>query len=392
MKTTPSLAPEEDESVPKAEAEEREASEVEEEAEIVQQVKDHNTNHSSKASDDVLPNALNKEVEHEDEKAPEVIPVEGVCPSQDVFVSKIVEKINNSVSEEVSGQAETESINTDLNASQDNSQAEKVEDSALSNAVDDILGALDDILAKEKTGNTASEIKTINITELSSKPVATEKVNEEALQAETERLPSATKIPEIVITEPVIESCEKNEVILEQEAPINDNVNTGENSVNIELNESVEINESESVAEHEIQEGPSSVPTQHSGKRHSLVMVEKFSEKLSTSVIDAVLHRPDDDDDDYPGINDSENNLWKFSEILADSIVKTVLDYSKHSGENSNFSMHVECLEYDDTNQEDTDPENDVPTEDDTCSIEEMEDEPPFAGLNDYAKRLSDRF
>lgn len=129
-------------------------------------------------------------------------------------------------------------------------------------------------------------------------------------------------------------------------------------------------------------------------------IAEKFSGKLSKSVLDAVCQdtqllsgRSEHGDLD----NSSEKAFSEFSSILADSIVKTVLDFAKinqaHVDESDNNSDLITNGVYPhdgiDDSAEDVVPHESNATEENFAS--ETVDKALHESLNEYAKKLSEQ-
>ena len=130
-------------------------------------------------------------------------------------------------------------------------------------------------------------------------------------------------------------------------------------------------------------------------------VIEKFSDRLSKCIMDTVLQdtqllysQSEDGHDEMP----SKESIMKFSDILAESIIRSVVDYSKVSQghiaeqeEHDNLSPNVADVSNksnENVNQEIT-YESSPPNEEDIFSADEANDDNCCKNLHEYAKRLS---
>jgi hypothetical protein len=130
-------------------------------------------------------------------------------------------------------------------------------------------------------------------------------------------------------------------------------------------------------------------------------VIEIFSDRLSKCIIDAVLQdthllysQSEDDSDE----NHNKELILKFSDLLAESIVRSVIDYTKVSQDHISEHDEHDCLSpnvadvTDKTNENINQavPDEPSPTnEEEIFSADEANDDSCANNLHDYAQRLS---
>lgn len=239
------------------------------------------------------------------------------------------------------------------------------------------------------------------------------------------RQQTSTKVPKIVLSE-AVDECRDEEENIQEVRNVNsvyDNIETAavsdsskesnttggivveEMVVKIENEVSEELPSEETVPEEReciLEEEPAVDNNYGVEKPSEFGIVEMFSDKLSKSVCDAVLqdtqllHRSGKDVE-----NDSEKTLLKFSSVLAESIVKTVLNYSKinqekavDSDENCNLPTHVELHVAQNKTVNSLQESESVPVpinDEDMDSNEETADDASYRSLDEYAKQLAEQ-
>jgi hypothetical protein len=131
-------------------------------------------------------------------------------------------------------------------------------------------------------------------------------------------------------------------------------------------------------------------------------VVERFSKRLSNCIIDAVLQdtqllfSQSEDDNDQ---NRNKESILKFSEILAESIVKSVIDYSKvhqdhisDHDEHDRMSPSVADVIRNKPNENispDVRDESSPTNEEEIFSADEANDDTCAGNLHEYAQKLS---
>lgn len=231
------------------------------------------------------------------------------------------------------------------------------------------------------------------------------------------------KLSEIVPSEATVELKEQGNCVLEEVPVVNNKLdierfddlshNLHTDKVDISTRSSIENRTRDSALESSpkrIDEDETSnfgagtscalVDSHANEKQPKSAVVERFSDKLCKSVLDAVIHDKHLPPSKSEKETETENAVWRFSSILADSIVKTVLDYSKinqahivKSDENCNLAKNIPHVSND----------NDEGTEDETvcelkstgegvCNVGKTSvDDASLKDLDEYAKKLSEQ-
>ncbi|XP_028402873.1 POTE ankyrin domain family member J-like isoform X2 [Dendronephthya gigantea] len=188
----------------------------------------------------------------------------------------------------------------------------------------------------------------------------------------------------------VIDHSGDEEAIVEEIRAVNDGIK----HINLSSEESVEINHVNEVSHNE-----ESILDPHVNDVNTENVIEEFSHRLSKCIMDAVLqdaqllfNQSEDEGDE----SRNRESILKFSDILSESIIRSVLDYSKvgevhipEHDEPDRMSPSVAEINTNEKTSHDV-PYGSSPTnEEEVYSGDEANDESCSSNLHEYAKALS---